>query len=155
MHVHRLERIWMTFGIVALVIFLGVLGTAAISEGIVPPSHIQTIDPTKVVTTPPFNNPGLRKIGENEYEAYILAQYPAFTPHEISIPAGAKVTFFTTSSDVVHGFFITNTDVNLMVVPGWVSTATHVFRSPGQYLLLCNEYCGREHHYMYGTIEVR
>jgi cytochrome c oxidase subunit 2 len=155
MHINRVERIWMTFGVVALVLFLGVLATAAISEGIIPPSHIQTIDPTKVAHTPPFDNPGLRKVGDNEYEAYVIAHYPWFQPSTITIPAGAKVTFFSTSPDVVHGFFITNTDVNMLVVPGWVSSATHVFRTPGHYLLLCNEYCGRAHHYMYGAIEVR
>jgi cytochrome c oxidase subunit 2 len=154
MHVHRLERIWLSFGIGALIAFLVVLAAAAINEGIIPPSHIQTIDPTTVVTTPPFNNPGLRKIGANEYEAYVLAEYPVFTPHKIEIPVGASVTFFVTSSDVVHGFFITGTDINMMIVPGWVSTAKRVFRTPGQHLLLCNEYCGREHHFMYGTIEV-
>jgi cytochrome c oxidase subunit 2 len=154
MHIHRLERIWLSFGIVMLVVFLGVIGTAAISEGIVPPSNIQTINPATVAQTAPFDNPGLRKIGDNAYEAYILARYPVFIPHEIRVPAGAKVTFFVTSPDVVHGFFVTNSDVNMMVVPGWVSSATHVFRRPGQYLLLCNEYCGREHHFMYGTIEV-
>ena len=155
MHIHRLERIWLIFGIAALVVFLGVIGTAAISEGIVPPSHVQTIDPTKVAQTPPFDNPGLRQIGPLEYEAYMIARYPAFTPHQITVPVGAKVTFFATSPDVVHGFFITNTDINMLIVPGWVSTSTHVFRTPGQYLLLCNEYCGLDHHFMYGTIEVR
>jgi cytochrome c oxidase subunit 2 len=154
-HIHRVERIWLTFGIVALVVFLGVIGTAAISEGIVPPSRIQTIDPTRVAQTPPFDDPGLRQIGPLEYEAYMIARYPSFTPHQIRIPVGAKVTFFATSPDVVHGFFIANTDVNMLVVPGWVSTSTHVFRTPGQYLLLCNEYCGLYHHFMYGTIEVR
>ncbi|HZV79390.1 MAG TPA: cytochrome c oxidase subunit II [Candidatus Binatus sp.] len=155
MHIHRVERIWLTSGIVTLVLFLAVLATAAISEGLIPPSHIETIDPTKVAHTPPFDNPGLRKVGDKEYEAYVIAHYPWFQPSIISIPAGARVTFYVTSPDVVHGFFITNTAVNMLVVPGWVSSADQVFRRPGRYLLLCNEYCGRAHHYMYGTVEVR
>jgi cytochrome c oxidase subunit 2 len=154
-HVHRLERIWIGFGVTALIVFLGVIGTAAISEGIVPPSHRQTIDPSKVAQTPPFDKPGLRKIRDGEYEAYIVARIFSFTPSHLDVPLGAKVTFYTTAPDVVHGFFITNTDVNMLVVPGWVSSASHVFRQRGQYLLLCNEYCGAGHHYMYGTIEVR
>jgi len=156
-HLHRLERIWLTFGIVSLIVFLAILATAAISEGIVPPSHRQTIDPTKVAETPPFDKPGLRPVpgSTNEFEAYVIARYPFFTPHEIDVPIGAKVTFFVTSPDVVHGFFITGTDVNMMVVPGWVSSETHVFRARGQHLLLCNEYCGVEHHFMYGAVVVR
>jgi cytochrome c oxidase subunit II len=155
-HITRLERIWLTFGIASLVVFLAILATAAISEHIVPPSNRETIDPTKVAETPPWDHPGIRLVPgtTDEFEAYIIARYPAFTPHEIDVPVGAKVTFYTTSTDVVHGLFITDTDVNLMVVPGWISAATHVFQKPGHYLLLCNEYCGVDHHYMYGAIEV-
>jgi cytochrome c oxidase subunit II len=152
---HRSERAWMIFGMITLVVFLGILGVAAVHDRIVPPSHMQTIDPTKVAQTPPFDKPGLRQIGPNEYEAYIIARVFSFTPSTITIPAGASVTFYATSPDVVHGFFITNTAINMLVVPGWVSDDTHVFTKPGTYLLLCNEYCGSGHHFMYGSIEVK
>ncbi len=145
----------MIFGVVTLVVFLGILGVAAVHDQIVPPSHLQTIDPTKVAQTPPFDNPGLRRVGVNKYEAYIIARIFSFTPQTISVPRGASVTFYATSPDVVHGFFIPDTAVNMLVVPGWVSDETHVFTKPGTYLLLCNEYCGSGHHYMYGTIEVK
>lgn len=155
MHVHRLERIWIGLCVGTLVVFLGLLGAAAISQGLIPPSHLQSIDPTKVSSTPPFDNPGLRKLPDGSYEAYIVARIFSFTPSAMKVPRGARVTFYSTSPDVVHGFFIANTDVNMLVVPGWVSTASHVFNKPGSYLLMCNEYCGAGHHYMYGTIEVR
>jgi cytochrome c oxidase subunit II len=153
--VYRSERAWLIAGIVALVVFLLIIGVAAVHDDIVPPSHMQTIDPTKVSQTPPFDKPGLRKTGPNEYEAYIVAHIFSFTPSKLTVPTGATVHFYSTSPDVVHGFFITNTAVNMLIVPGWVSEDTHVFRTPGTYLLLCNEYCGSGHHFMYGTIEVR
>jgi len=152
---HRSERIWLIFGVVTLVVFLGILAVAAIHDDIVPPSHMQTIDPTRVAQTPPFDKPGVRKVGPNQYEAYIIAHIFSFNPSTITVPVGADVTFYVTSPDVVHGFFITNTTVNMMVIPGWVSDESHVFRAPGTYLLLCNEYCGSGHHFMYGTIEVK
>jgi cytochrome c oxidase subunit II len=155
MHIHRLERIWIGLCVGTLMVFLGLLGAAAISQGLIPPSHLQPIDPTKVSSTPPFDNPSLRKLPDGSYEAYIVARIFSFTPSTMKVPRGAKVTFYSTSPDVVHGFFIANTDVNMLVVPGWVSTASHTFNKPGTYLLLCNEYCGSGHHYMYGTIEVR
>jgi cytochrome c oxidase subunit II len=155
MHVHRSERIWLTFGVATLVIFLGLIGLEDLSAGIQPPSNVQTIDPTKVAETPPFDKPGLRTTGPLTAEAYIVAHIFAFTPSSISVPAGTTVTFYATSPDVVHGFFITGTDVNMMVLPGWVSSASHRFATPGTYLLLCNEYCGTGHHFMYGTIEVK
>jgi cytochrome c oxidase subunit 2 len=153
--VHRSERIWLIFGVITLVVFLAILGVAAIHDDIVPPSHLQTIDPTMVAQTPPFDKPGLRKVGANSFEAYIVAHVFSFTPSTIAVPVGASVTFYATSPDVIHGFFITNTPVNMLVVPGWVSDEVHVFKKPGTYLLLCNEYCGSGHHFMYGTIVVR
>jgi cytochrome c oxidase subunit 2 len=91
MHVHRQERIWMTFGLAMLVLFLGVITTAAIVDGFVPPSHVQSIDPTKVSQTPPFDHPGLRKIADGAYEAYYVARIFSFTPASIEIPAGSRV----------------------------------------------------------------
>jgi cytochrome c oxidase subunit 2 len=155
MHIHRSERAWLWFGVATLVIFLGLIAFAAIADGIQPPSHIQTIDPTRVAQTPPFDHPGVRSIGDHAVEAYIIAHYPAFSPSTISVPVGTEVTFYVTSPDVVHGFFVEGTDVNMMVVPGWVSSESHRFTTPGTYLLLCNEYCGVDHHYMYGSIEVK
>lgn len=155
MHIHRSEKIWLISGVIALVVFLGFIGFAAIADGITPPSHIQTIDPTKVAQTPPFDHPGLRRTGPHSMEAYVVAHIFAFTPSTMHVPVGTSVTFYATSPDVVHGFFITGTAVNMMVVPGWVSSATHTFTKRGDYLLLCTEYCGAGHHFMYGTIAVR
>jgi|SRR5579864_2615872 len=155
MHIHRSEKVWLTVGIAALIVFLGLIGTEALTEGIAPPSRVQTIDPTKVAQTPPFDHPGVRRVGDHTVEVYMLAHIFAFTPSTITIARGTQVTFYATSPDVVHGFFIAGTDVNMMVVPGWVSSASHRFDSPGTYLLLCNEYCGAGHHFMYGTIEVK
>ena len=155
MHIHRSERAWLAAGVASLVVFLGIIGWAALADGLTPPSRVQTIDPMRVAVTPPFDHPGVRKIGDHAVEAYIVAHIFSFTPSTITVPAGTEVTFYVTSPDVVHGFFITNTAVNLMIVPGWVSSATHRFTTPGTYLLLCNEYCGAGHHFMYGTIEVK
>jgi cytochrome c oxidase subunit 2 len=155
MHIHRLERLWMTFGVAMLLVFLATITTAALVDNLVPPSHIQAIDPTRVAQTPPFDHPGLRKLPDGSYEAYYIAQIFSFTPQRILVPRGAKVTFYATTPDVVHGFSIPLTGVNMMVVPGWVSSATHTFRDAGTYLLVCNEYCGAGHQQMATQIEVR
>ena len=155
MHIHKYERWWMTFGLSMLALFLATIAFAAFADNINPPSGLQQIDPTKVAQTPPFDHPGLRKLPDGTYEAYIVAQIFQFNPSTISVPAGSKVTFFVTSPDVVHGFEIAETDVNMMAVPGWVNSATHTFRKPGKYLLVCNEYCGIEHQNMAAAIEVK
>lgn len=155
MHVHRQERLWMRFGIGMLILFLGIILFAAFADGMNPPSGMMQIDPTKVASTPPFDKPGLRSLGGGKYEAYYIAQVFSFTPSVLHVPVGGTVTFYVTSPDVVHGFNIAHTDVNMMVVPGWVNSSTHTFREPGTYLLVCNEYCGAAHQTMFGTIEVR
>lgn len=155
MHVHRYERWWLTFGIAMLIAFLLVIAVAAVADNVNPPSGMQQIDPTKVAQTPPFDRPGLRKLPDGSYGAYYVARVFSFAPQSLAIPRGAKVTFYVTSADVVHGFFIPYTDINMMVVPGWVNSATHTFVRPGDYLLICHEYCGIGHQNMFATIEVR
>ena len=70
------------------------------------------------------------------------------------MPAGVPVTFRITSPDVLHGFQIVGTNVNLTVAPGYVSEATTTFETPGEYLVVCNEYCGLGHHLMQGKVIV-
>ena len=155
MHIHRSERLWLIFGVAILAIFLGVITSAAIVDGLVPPSRVQTIDPAKVSQTPPFDHPGLRKVADGAYEAYYVAQIFQFTPRTLAVPVGSRVTFYVTSSDVEHGFSIPETGVNAMVTPGWVSSVSHTFDKPGTYLLVCNEYCGAGHQLMASKIEVK
>jgi cytochrome c oxidase subunit 2 len=154
-HVHRQERIWMTFGLAMLVVFLAVITTAAVVDGFVPPSHVQSIDPTKVAQTPPFDHPGLRKVADGAYEAYYVARVFSFTPASIEVPVGSRVTFYVTSADVEHGFSIPETGVNTMVTPGWVSQVSHTFNERGTFLLVCNEYCGAGHQMMAAKVEVK
>ena len=60
-----------------------------------------------------------------------------------------------TSPDVIHGFAITQTAVNMMAIPGLVNMMSHTFRTPGTYFLVCNEYCGIGHQDMAGKIVVQ
>lgn len=157
MHLHRLERIWLTIGISLLVVFLAVLGIGAFAMGLEPPSsHGRgALDPTTVDQTAPFDKPGLKKIGDNEYEAYMLAFAFGYAPDRMEVPKGAKVHFYLTSKDVVHGFAIPRTNVNVMVVPGEINHVVYTFDQPGEYLVICNEYCGVAHEAMKTEIIVK
>ncbi len=155
MHVHRAERIWIAFSVALMAVFLAAITTAALVDGIVPPSRLQSIDPTRVSQTPPFDKPGLHKIADRVYEAYYVAHVFAFDPATIEVPAGSRVTFFVTSADVMHGFSIPETDVNTSVEPGWVSSVAHTFTTPGTFLLICNEYCGSGHQLMAAKVVVK
>ncbi|MHC4593143.1 MAG: cupredoxin domain-containing protein [Planctomycetota bacterium] len=75
-------------------------------------------------------------------------------PSEIRVPAGAEITFRLTSADVVHGFQIEGTRVNVMLLPGQITELTYTFREPGEHILICHEYCGINHHLMSGRVVV-
>ncbi|WEK54881.1 MAG: cytochrome c oxidase subunit II [Candidatus Cohnella colombiensis] len=155
MHMHRLEKIWLVFGVAMLAVFLIVLGIMSFGRGIAPPNeHIHHVDAATVTDSAPFNEPGLKEIGPNEYEAIMVAYAFGYDPVPMEVPAGATVHFTITSTDVIHGFEIPGTNVNVMVMPGEVSHVTHTFNKPGEYLILCNEYCGIGHEVMQTTIKV-
>jgi cytochrome c oxidase subunit 2 len=113
------------------------------------------VDPAKLQTTAPFDKPGLKQIGDNEYEAVMIAYAFGYNPDPLNVPLGAKVHFIVTSSDVVHGFEMPGTNVNFMVVPGEVTELTYTFNKRGEFLVLCNEYCGTGHDMMKTTINVQ
>ncbi|MFC4559187.1 cytochrome c oxidase subunit II [Virgibacillus kekensis] len=152
---HKFEEIWLGLSAGILVIFMVVVGYQAFALGMGPPSHKETIDPQKVNQTAPFDEPGVREIGENKYEVVMILQAFGFNPSNIEVPAGAEVTFTMTAKDVVHGFQIAGTNVNAMVMPGHIQKITHTFDEPGSYLILCNEYCGAGHQMMSTTITVK
>lgn len=77
-----------------------------------------------------------------------------FFPREIKLPACEKVKFRMASMDVLHGAHIPMTNMSTMIVPGYVSEITTVFPKPGEYPLLCNEYCGMGHDHMWSKVTV-
>lgn len=158
MHMHRYEKIWLFFGGASLLVFLVVVGISAFYMGNQPPSCAVTLDPEKVDEWPPFDQPGLKEIGDNEYQLTIVASafnYDVGTDDKIvQVPKGATVHFVVTTKDVIHGFELAGTNVNMMVEPGYVSTLSNTFKKAGKFTLLCNEYCGTGHHLMAATIEV-
>lgn len=152
----RYERIWLWFGIITLGIFLVITGILGFAMNLHPAEgHTKTVAPEQVRNLPPFNQPGMFKIGEKKYEAVVLAQIFNFLPAESVIPAGSTVHFKVTSPDVVHGIAIPGTNVNMMIVPGHITEFTYTFKRPGEYYMLCNEYCGVGHHVMMAKLIVQ
>ncbi|WP_096154321.1 MULTISPECIES: cytochrome c oxidase subunit II [Bacillus] len=155
MHIHKFEKIWLIFGITTLILFLTTIGVSAFYMGNQPPSCAVTIDPERVYVTAPFDEPGLKKIGDNEYELIMIASAFHYEPSHVEIPLGATVHISVTTPDVVHGFQVAGTNINMMVEPGYVSTYTQTFNKEGEFLVLCNEYCGVGHHMMTSRFEVK
>lgn len=148
------EKAFLLLTAVMLVLFLGALFYAAFAMGVGLPGRAGELDPKAVRTTAPFDEPGVREVAPGRYEAVVLGSAWRFTPATVEVPAGATVTFRATSADVIHGFHIEGTRVNVMLIPGQVTEVTYTFREPGTHLLICHEYCGVGHHQMGGEIVV-
>lgn len=147
MNVPLYEKIWMWASGVLIVAFVATIIVGLAGSALQPPSHVETIDPAKVWNDPRFKNRGVATTAEGA-TVVIIAMMFAYQPAELHVSAGKPVTFRLTSADVIHGFSIIGTNGNTMVVPGYVSQFTTVFRTPGEYLIVCNEYCGLSHHLM-------
>ena len=155
MKVHTYERAFLWLGAIVLVACLVALLYGSLGLDIHLPSRAGAIDPQQVASTPPFDQPGVRQIGPNQYEAVMIGRIWSFTPAVIEVPAGAEVTFTLTTPDVIHGFHVEGTRVNMMLIPGQITRARYRFERPGEYTIICNEYCGVGHHTMYGKVIVK
>ena len=55
---------------------------------------------------------------------------------------------------MIHGILVAGTNVNTMVVPGYVSQVHTVFRKTGDLLMPCHEFCGFGHSQMWARVRV-
>lgn len=159
MHLDPRERNYIVIVSALVVIFATAVLVSAFSYGIQVPVPYERVNPNTIATpgASPWGDPvaeRVRELAPNKYEAYILAQTWSFLPNRITIPKGATITFYVTSKDVIHGFIIADTNINMMIIPGQVSTLTVTFDKAGEYTFVCNEYCGVGHQTMFGTIVV-
>ena len=153
MKVDFYEKIWLGAAAVLIVAFAGTVVAGAVAEGYAPPSHVETINPATVWSDARFAHRGVTVDG-NHVTVVAIGMTFAFLPSEIHVPAHRPVTFRLTSADVTHGFEIVGTNANTMLIPGYVSQFTVTFDTPGEYLIVCNEYCGQGHHTMSGKLIV-
>jgi cytochrome c oxidase subunit 2 len=154
MHVDRYERYWMWAATGMLVLFLLAIVATALAGSAHPPSHVETIDPELVAVRGEFAAPTIATRADGGRTVSVRSEMYVFRPEVIRVPVRTPVTFRVTSSDVLHGFQIVGTNVNLTVSPGYVSEVTTTFARPGEYLIVCNEYCGLAHHLMQGRVIV-
>ncbi|GAB4518010.1 MAG: cytochrome c oxidase subunit II [Anaerolineae bacterium] len=153
MHVDRYERIYIVAFVALLGVWLAALMVGAVVFGVRVPSSTAFVNPSELDQTE-FANPGLRDMGNNEYEVYMVARMWSFTPAEIRVPEGAHVTFNVTSADITHGFIIEHHNANIEVIPGHIGQTSVTFDEPGTFAIQCHEYCGRGHHLMHMNVIV-
>jgi len=150
------ERRWAMVSVGVIVFILAIIAFTSIHWATMPVSGIEPIDPVTLHVSGEFieQNLGTQIGRDGSVTVRMIAQQYAFNPQCILVPAGTKVRFRGTSVDVVHGFLVTGTNANAMLVPGYITTFTAQFSQVGEHLMPCHEFCGTGHAAMWAHVKV-
>lgn len=96
----------------------------------------------------------VQPIAPQERTIRIEARQFAYSPSEIEVNPGDKVTIQLVSSDVVHGLYIDGYGITAEADPGQTATITFVADKPGSFRFRCNVTCGAMHPFMIGKFTV-
>ncbi|HWQ24947.1 MAG TPA: plastocyanin/azurin family copper-binding protein [Gaiellaceae bacterium] len=82
-------------------------------------------------------------------DAYLAASRYAFYP-ELVLQANTRYRIWLSATDTLHGFSLVGggQNINLELAPNHVTGLNLTVGDPGRYLVVCNEYCGLQHHEM-------
>jgi cytochrome c oxidase subunit II len=155
-HIDRLEQKWITLSLGTIGFLVFIVTADALIHNVNPPSKVETIDSARLHLSQEFaeSNLGVQLDDKGEIVVRMVAGRYSFFPKHISVPAETKLTFRWVSMDVLHGVHIPMTNMSTMIVPGYVAQITTAFPKPGEYPVLCNEYCGLGHNHMWSNISV-
>ena len=85
----------------------------------------------------------------------VVASKFSFEPSRIEVAEGERVKLVVKSADGVHGFEIKKFKVSKKIPRGGEPVEIEfVANAPGEYPILCSEYCGKGHEDMKGTLVV-
>jgi cytochrome c oxidase subunit 2 len=74
--------------------------------------------------------------------------------HNIFANVGDTLRLKVTSSDVVHGIYIPDYDINEQISPGQTTIIEFKVTKPGQVMFICSVMCGSGHMSMRGSFTV-
>jgi cytochrome c oxidase subunit 2 len=153
--VRRSEARWAVVVAVSVALVVGATLFSALALHRNPPSNLERIDPKTLHLTGEFTEPNLgTRLEDGQVVVRIVMTQFAFVPRCVAVPEGQPVTLRLASPDVIHGLLVTGTNVNTMVVPGYVSQVHTVFRTEGNLLMPCHEFCGLGHSQMLARVQV-
>jgi cytochrome c oxidase subunit 2 len=152
----RYEATWALFMVAIILLLLAVIVFTGLHWATMPPSRVEVIDATTLHLHGEFieENLGTAVDSDGRVTVRLLGEQYAFRPHCLVLPEGEPVTFRSTSSDVIHGLQIMGTNVNTMLVPGYVSTFVVTLKGVGEHSMPCHEFCGVGHATMWARVQV-
>jgi cytochrome c oxidase subunit 2 len=137
-------------------VMMAVIVATGVTNALHAPSNVETVDPTTLHLGGEFaeSNLGTAVDPDGSVTVRLIAEQYAFVPACAQVPADTPVKFRLTSTDVIHGFLLPATNVNTMVVPGFIAEVRTTFSRPGVYNMPCHEFCGDGHHGMWAHVNV-
>jgi cytochrome c oxidase subunit II len=152
----RAEQRWASVAIVIVVLLIALAAGAGIHYAVMPQARVETVDPAIAPIAGEFVESNLGSVVEPDGSVTVraLGQRYSFTPSCIVVPTNTPLTIRATSADVVHGILIEGTNVNTMLIPGYISVITAQFANPGEHLMPCQEFCSVGHEGMWGRVKV-
>ncbi|WOH79114.1 cytochrome C oxidase subunit II [Bradyrhizobium sp. BEA-2-5] len=152
----RIERRWATLSIVIVGVLVGMATYIGIHQATMPQGRVETADPKTLHLSGEFveSNLGSEMQADGSVTVRAIGQQYSFTPACILVPADTPITLRATSADVVHGILIQGTNVNTMLVPGYVTDLPVRFKAPGDHVMPCQEFCSFGHEGMWGKVKV-
>ena len=91
--------------------------------------------------------------GGNVKDIYIMGRNYQWQP-VLKLQKGAEYRLHLSSADWQHGFSLLPMNMSLMALPGYDYVARITPNQSGEYIIICNEFCGAGHHMMSGKIVV-
>ncbi len=154
--VARTETRWLIVMGGMLVAMMTVVVVTGVTNALHPPSNVETVDPTTLHLGGEFaeSNLGTAVEPDGSVTVRLIAEQYAFVPDCARVPVDTPVKFRITSTDVIHGFLLPSTNVNTMVMPGFIAEVRTRFSRPGVYNMPCHEFCGDGHHGMWARVNV-
>ena len=152
----RYEARWALWMVTLIVFLLAVIVFTGIRWAAMPPSRVEIIDATTLHLKGEFveDNLGTAVGDDGRVTVHLLAEQYAFRPQCVVLPQDTPVIFRATSSDAVHGLQIMGTNVNTMLVPGYVATFVATLHAIGEHPMPCHEFCGVGHAAMWARVQV-
>ncbi len=84
----------------------------------------------------------------------VEASMYGFSPSEIAVNPGDRVTVELVAADVVHGFSLDGYDFSLTAEPGQTGSKSFVADKPGAFRFRCSVPCGNLHPFIVGKLTV-
>jgi len=159
-HIDKLEKRWI-YMVAGIVVMAWGIQIYYATQGWHPPSNVEVIDSAQLhlatgVGGDEFSeqNIGVKRDENGMLVVTMVAARYGFYPQEITLPQGEPFKMRIASFDVLHGIYIPQTNLNLMLVPGYISEVTTTVNRLGNFPMLCHDFCGMGHAYMFGNVKI-